>query len=92
MSEDDQLELMSNIHGLFVSSVHLTGRMMVLESAVEALVAQQREMLVRMGCDPSGLDAAFEKAKSDAFSRLSAVAATQINTTAAQERQRRRKK
>ena len=37
MNEDDQLELMSNIHGLFVSSVHLTGRMMVLESTVEAL-------------------------------------------------------
>ena len=81
-----------NVHGLFVSAVHLTARMLILESFVQAIAAQQREILVRLGGDSKLIEIAFEKARRDAFSRLSQEAATQINATAAQERQRRRKK
>jgi hypothetical protein len=71
MKNEDQLELMGKVHALSISVIHLVSRVMVLESTLSAVAQQQRDILVRMGADPKVVEDAFERAKADAFERVS---------------------
>lgn len=88
MKNEDQMELIVHVEALCDSVVQLTGRMMVLHSKIEAVASQQRRLLVRLGDDPSVVDAAFEKAKNDGFDKEVQIAAKHIRMLASRKTRR----